>query len=328
MFKKIILSVALIVVTVFAVYRFSGSSKQQLPIIAMTQVIEHTTLDTVRQGLIEGLKDHGYEDGKNIRIIYQNAHGQMPTAAQIGQHFATLNPAVFVALSTQSAQLLLPLHQQKNIPLVFTAVTDVLAARLVDDLVSPPPGLLGVSDFMEPAPQIEMLKHFVPNLKRLGILHNPSEINSTLYLEKFEAECTKQGIEVVRSPLNNTSEAVSATRKLLGKVDAIYFPNDNTTMAAVSSIVNIAHNAPENLRTPVFANDRASVERGCVGALGYDRIAMGRDTADLVVKALRGEADQSIPVKIGSRIDTIVNTASLKRFPKLVPPTGENVVRI
>lgn len=328
MFKKVLLGFGLVSAVAFSVYQFSKPTHEKLPIIAMTQVIEHTTLDTVRKGLLEGLKDHGYEDGKNIRIIYQNAHGQMPTAAQIGQHFATLDPAVFVALSTQSAQLLLPLHQQKNIPLVFTAVTDVLAARLVSDLDNPPPGLLGISDFMDPAPQITMLKSLVPHLKHLGILHNPSEINSTLYLQKFEAECIKHGISVVRSPLNNTSEAVSATRKLLGKVDAIYFPNDNTTMAAVSSIVNIAHNAPQNLRTPVFANDRASVEQGCVAALGYDRIAMGRDTADLVIKALKGDVKHSIPIKIGSRIDTIVNESALKLFSHLTSPTGDNVIRV
>lgn len=325
MFQKIIIGVFLGGLIAFAAYRWMSDSDKDLPIIAMTQVIEHNTLDTVRKGLLEGLKEHGYEDGKNVRILYQNAHGQMPTAAQIAQHFGTLNPAVFVALSTQSAQLLLPLYQQKKIPLVFTAVTDVVAARLVEDLENPPLGLLGVSDYMDPRPQIKMLKAFVPHLKKLGILQNPSEINSSLYLDTFEKICTEEGIQVVRSPLNNTSEAVSATRRLLGHVDAIYFPNDNTTMAAVSSIVNIAHGADESVRTPVFANDSESVARGCVAALGYDRMAMGRDTADLVVKALESGMKAHVPIKIGSRIDTIVNDKALSLFPKLTLPAGSFV---
>lgn len=288
-------------------YRYFRVSEAPLPIIAVTQIIEHTTLDTVREGMIKRLKGRGYVDGKNIHIIYQNAHGQLATAAQIVQHFGQLEPRVLVALSTQSAQLLQPLSQQHHIPLIFTAVTDPVAAKLVDQTDKPTKGITGVSDYMPPQPQIEMMRKFLPQLKRLGVLYNPSEINSTTYLSTFEDVASKEGITLVRSPLNNTGDAISATRKLIGNVDAIYFPNDNTAMAAVSAIVGIAHGQG----VPVFANDEASVQKGALAAVAYNRTDMGYDTADLVIAALKDGYDLKRPTKIGSKISIVINKEAL-----------------
>jgi|GEM_PF-6072326 len=306
MFRRILL-IAIIIAGIVYAHR-TLNSPSDLPVIAITQIIEHNTLDTVREGLIKGLEDKGYKDGKNIRIVYQNAHGQMTTAAQIVQHFANLKPKALIALSTQSAQMLQNLSQSQNIPLIFSAVTDPVAAKLVQDVKDPAKGITGVSDYMEIAPQLVMIKTFLPNLKTLGVLHNPSEVNSTIVIEKLEKEAHAQGIKVIRSPLNNTSEAVSATRNLLGKVEAIYFPNDNTAMAAVSSIVGIAH--PHG--TPVFANDQASVEKGALASLSYDRMQMGIDTARFVVEVLEKGATINEPTQVGGKIETVVSQTALK----------------
>lgn len=303
-------------------FRFFGDSRKDLPIIAITQIIEHTTLDTVREGLLQGLKEAGFEDGKNIRIVYQNAHGHMTTAAQIVQQFAQIKPKVLLALSTQSAQLLQAMAQQQKIPLVFSAVTDPVSAKLITDIKIPVQGLTGVSDYMDSLPQIHMMKAFVPHLKTLGVLHNPSEVNSTLFLQKdFRKAAEKLGLTLVFSPLNNTNEAVAATRALLGKVDAIYFPNDNTAMASVSGIVSVAHKH----NTPVFANDEASVRQGAVAALSYDRIHMGKDTAKMVVRAMEEGALIMLPTLVGGEIQTIVNEASLGQLKMTIPDTLTNI---
>lgn len=321
MFRRIVFLTLAAALAAFSIKFFISKPNQDLPVIAITQIIEHNTLDVVREGIFMGLKENGFEDGKNVRIVYQNAHGQMTTAAQIVQHFANMKPKVLVALSTQSAQMLQPLAQQQNIPLIFSAVTDPVAAKLVTDVNVAIPGLTGLSDYMDPAPQIEMIKAFVPGIKTLGLLHNPSEVNSTLFLQNaFRQAAEKAGIQLVFSPLNNTSEAVSATRALIGKVDAIYFPNDNTAMAAVSSIVSLAHKE----KIPVFANDKASVERGALASLAYDRIQMGKDTAELIVAALKEGATISKPTKVGGTIQTIINEETLKSFSMTVPQSVKN----
>ena len=315
-----------IVVFGFIFFRYiTPPSQESLPVIAVTQIIEHNTLDTVREGFFKGIKEAGLEDGKHVRIVYQNAHGQMTTAAQIVQQFANLHPKAVVALSTQSAQLLLPFSKQQNIPLIFSAVTDPVAAKIVQDVKTPIKGVTGVSDYMPPLPQIKMIKAFAPHIKVLGVLHNPSEVNSTLFLQKdFSKAAKEEGLTLVFSPLNNTNESVSATRHLMGKVDALYFPNDNTAMASVPSIVSIAYK--HNI--PVFANDQASVEQGAIAALSYDRIQMGKDTANLVIQALKEGRNIEIPTIVGGKIQTVVNMASLQKLNLVIPQSLKDIVKI
>ncbi len=310
MFKRSIGFILFSLILAVFFYHYFSKKEHALPLIAITQIIEHTTLDTVREGMIKRLAERGFIDGKTVKIVYQNAQGQMTTAAQIVQHFAHLNPKVLVALSTQSAQLLETISQQQHIPLVFTAVTDPVAAKLVKNLNAKTPGINGISDYMPPEPQIAMIKSFLPSIKTLGVLYNPSEVNSTTYLETFEKAAVASGITIVRSPLNSTNEAVPATKNLLGKVDAIYFPNDNTAMAAVSAIVGVAHSQG----VPVFANDSASVEKGALAAVAYDRTQMGYDTADLVIEVLKKGFDLAKPIKVGSTIRIVENDEALAKL--------------
>jgi putative tryptophan/tyrosine transport system substrate-binding protein len=298
-------------------------SNQNLPVIAMTQIIEHHTLDTVRAGLIAELRDKGFDE-QSAKIIYENAHGNVATATQIANKFASLQPRILIALSTQSAQILTSLSNSANIPLVFTAVTNPLAAKLVETKTKPKELITGVSDFMDPKPQLEMMRAFVPRLEKLGVLYNPAEINSVSFLKEMEEVAKSMGITLVFAILNNTSEANSATMSLIGKVDAIYFPNDNTAMAAVGAIASTAlkHN------TPVFANDSASVERGVLAALAYDRFAMGRKTGEIVVAILNGKKPQEIPVVYDTPSEVVINMSTLDSLKLSVPSSLKSVRKI
>lgn len=292
-----------------------------LPVIAITQIIEHHTLDTVRAGLMAALKENGFDEN-TAKIVFENAHGNVATATQIGNKFASLHPKILVALSTQSAQILSPLSTSSNTPLVFTAVTNPVAAKLIREKTKPEPLITGVSDFMDPAPQLEMMQAFLPNLTKLGVLYNPAEVNSVSFLKEMEETAKTKGIQLIYSPLNNTAEATSATTSLIGKVDAIYFPNDNTAMAAVGAIASAAlkHN------TPVFANDSASVERGVLAALAYDRFAMGRKTGEIVATILKGKKPQDIPVVYDISSEVVVNEKALNAL-KLSLPNSMKTIR-
>lgn len=297
-------------------FPFSSPQTGPLPVIVLAQIIEHHTLDTVRAGLIAEMAAHGLNE-KTAKIIYENAHGNVSTATQIANKFAALHPKVMVALSTQSAQILSPLSAATKTPLVFTAVTDPVAAKLVSSKTEPGLWVTGVSDFMEPEPQLEMMRAFLPHLAKLGVLHNPSEINSVSFLKEMEEAANKKGIELVYAALNNTAEASSATMSLVGKVDALYFPNDNTAMAAVSAIASTAlkHNMP------VFANDSASVERGALAALAYDRFAMGRKTGQMVIAILKGKSPWDIPVAYDTPSEVVVNESTLDALKLPLPQT-------
>ncbi len=263
-------------------------------------------------------------DEKTAKIVYENAHGSMSTATQISNKFAALHPKIMVALATQSAQVLSSLSTATNTPLVFTAVTNPVAAKLVPSETKTYPLITGVSDFMEPGPQLDMMRAFLPTLAKLGVLFNPAEINSVSYLKEMEKAAHEKGIELIYAPLNNTSEATSATTSLVGKVDALYFPNDNTAMAAVGAIALTAlkHNLP------VFANDSASVERGVLAAVAYDRFAMGRKTGEIVVSILKGKKPQDIPVVYGTPSEVVVNEKTLEALNLPLPQTLKAIRKI
>ncbi|MDF3033524.1 MAG: transporter permease [Alphaproteobacteria bacterium] len=295
----------------------------KVPIIAITQIIEHHTLDTVRAGFMAELAAQGFDE-KTTKIVYENAHGNVATATQIGSKFAALRPQLMVALSTQSAQLLSSLSSNTNIPLVFTAVTDPVAAKLVPTKAEPGAWITGVSDFMEPEPQLDMMRAFLPTLTRLGVLYNPSEINSVSFLKAMEEVARAKGIELVYAALSNTSEASGATASLAGKVDALYFPNDNTAMTAVGAIASTALKH----HIPVFANDSASVERGALAAVAYDRFAMGRKTGEIAIAILKGKKPQDIPVVYDTPSEVVVNERTLNALKLTLPATLKAVRKI
>ena len=323
-----VLSLALLLAGAIIAYVFlkqppPSLQHRSIPTIAIIQIIEHHTLDTVRAGLMAELAVNGFDE-KTAKIVYENAHGNMATATQISNKFASLHPKIMVALATQSAQVLSPLSKTANIPLVFTAVTDPVAAKLVPSKLEATSLITGVSDFMEPEPQLEMMQAFLPKMTKLGVLYNPAEINSVSYLKEMEKAAHEKGIELIYAPLNNTAEATSATTSLVGKVDALYFPNDNTAMAAVGAIALTAlkHNLP------VFANDSASVERGVLAAVAYDRFAMGRKTGEIVVSILKGKKPQDIPVVYGTPSEVVVNEKTLKALNLPLPQTLKTIRKI
>lgn len=311
--KKVFLLGLLIFLVGIGVFFYKNPSgngdanKSQLPVVAITQIIHHNTLDQVYKGLEEGLKEAGYENGRTLQLIYENANGNLSVAAQIGTHFLTKKPTVLVALSTQSAQILMPIAQQNNIPLVFSAVTDPISAKLVDQWTITNKGVTGVSDYMGPKPQLSMIRSFIPNLKSLGVLYNPSEVNSVSFLKSFEEEALRDGIIIVRATANNTAEAAGALNSLAGKVDAVFFPNDNTIMAAAPAV---AAAALQN-HLPLFANDEASVNSGALAALSFDRIAMGKKTAEIIVGILKGNQTTAFPVTNDVPYKRVVNDKTL-----------------
>ncbi|WP_052046174.1 ABC transporter substrate-binding protein [Candidatus Paracaedibacter symbiosus] len=310
--------------TFSAFYLFPNSNSSDLPIIAITQIIDHHTLDEVRTGMIDALQQQGFKDGETVHIVYENANGNVSVATEIAKKFQTLKPAVIVALSTQSAQTLISIARQEHVPLVFTAVTDPVAAKLVTAYDKTAEGVTGISDYMPADPQLKMIQEFVPPLKKLGILYNPSEVNSVSILKQMEQAANASGIELVYAAANNTAEVVAATKSLLGKVDAIYFPNDNTVMAAASAVANIANQE----KIPVFANDSASVASGVLAAVAYDRKAMGGKTADIVAGLLRGRMTADFPVTHDVPQEVVVNSTTQALLSIAIPENYRNQIRL
>ena len=320
---KVILSSLSVLIVIIGVNFFFwttpvtvNSSPANLPVLAITQIIEHPSLDQEREGIIQALNKAGYIDGKNIKIIYQNAQGNMATAAQIVTQLLSYKPKVMVAISTPSAQAALAPCLNQKIPLVFTAVTDPLAAKLVKNITARTESVTGVSDALAVSSQIQLIKRIVPNIKTLGVIYNAGEENSTQMILSLKTALATENITLIEATASKTSDITAAANTLIGKVQAIYIPNDNTAVAAIKSIALIA----ERHKLPLIAGDAGAVEMGAIATYGYDRRALGEKAADLIIQILQGAEASALPILTEHSLTTFINMQAADRMGVILPP--------
>ena len=297
---------------------FLSAILQAKPVyIATTAIVEHPALDAVRDGLKKTLEENGYS-GNNLKFTYESAQGKPDIAAQIARKMVGDNPDIIVAIATPSAQA--AVTTSNSIPIVFSAVTDPLAAKLVSTLEKPGGNVTGLSDMANVKEHLELIKEFIPDLKAIGIPYNPGETNSVSMLAAIKIQADKMGIKIIESAAPKSSDVMIAAKQLVGKVDAIYCPIDNTIISAVESVVRVGIDA----QVPVFAGDTDTVARGAVAAVGYDYFDLGRQTGDIVVRILKGEKPGSIDVKMAKGTNLFVNPKMAKRMGIKIPESVLN----
>lgn len=285
------------------------------PLITVTQIVQHPALDATFEGIKATLAAEGFKDGENIIIEHEVAQGDPSLATQIAQKFVGEKPAVMVGISTPSAQALkAAAHGQ--IPVVFAAVTDPIAADLVADKQKPGGTVTGASDFVPLTKGVEMVKSIVPGAKTLGTVYNPGEANSEATIKALESAVSEQGMQLVKAPATKTSEVLDATRFLVGKVDAIYITQDNTAISALDSIIQVG----EQSKLPVFTVDTSSVTAsGSIAALGFSYEDVGHEAGKQVAAILKGEKAGNIPVAEMTNLELYLNPEAAKKMGLEVP---------
>ncbi len=259
--------------------------------VAVTAIVEHPALDACRDGIKDELKAQGFEDGKNITFVYESAQGNPGTAAQIAQKFVGENPTVIVPISTPSAQAVVA--ATSDIPVVFTAVTDPLGAKLIANLEKPGANVTGMSDLSPIAKHLALIKEVTPNAKKIGVPFNPGEANAVTLVELLKSEGAKMGYEIVEAPAPKSSDVLAAAQSLVGKSDVIYVPTDNTIVSALEAVIQVG----TDNKLPVFAGDTDSVKRGAIAAIGFNYYDVGRQTGQIVARVLKGEKPGDIAVQ-------------------------------
>lgn len=282
--------------------------------VAITQIVEHPALDAARRGVIDALKEAGFVEGENLEVTFQSAQGNPATAAQIARQFAGDRPDVIVAISTPSAQTMAA--ATRDIPIVFSAVSDPLAAKLVKDLERPGGNVTGTSDFSPIAEQLDLIREITPEARTLGVIYNAGEANSVALVEALKDLAAEKGFEIVEAVATRTSEVLGAARSVVGKADAIYLPLDNTVAAAVEAVIKVGIDA----RIPVYSADTAAVESGAVASLGFDYYDVGRQTGQQVARVLNGENPGDIPVERVKKLDLFLNKKAAAQMGVSVPP--------
>lgn len=286
--------------------------------IGISTVLEVPQLLETKQGVLEALAERGFVEGKTLTVDYQSANGNMPTQQQIAKKFVGEGLDAIVAITTPTAQAMA--SATKDVPIVFAAVTDPVKAKLIPGFAPTGGNVTGVSDAAPVAIQLKLFRELVPGLKRLGFVYNPGLDSSSATLGWVKEEGAKLGIEVTEAAAPTTNEVVPAARKLVGKVDAIYVPNDTTVVAALEAVVKIG----EETRTPVFTGETRGVDRGALASAGLNYLEVGklagRMVADILSGKKAGEIEPVIAYQKLPTFVTVVNKRAADAMGVTIPP--------
>jgi putative ABC transport system substrate-binding protein len=308
--KRVLVVFSIIFTLMFALSGCNGTASNQASknsssdkkvTIGIMQIVEHPALDSAREGFIKALKDNGYEEGKNVNYIMENAQGDMSTAQTIAKKFVDQKVNLIFSIATPTSQA--AKKATDSIPIVFTAVTDPVAAGLVKSMDKPGTNATGTSDMVPVKDQINLIKEIVPNAKKLGIIYNAGEVNSTVQVKQAKVAAESMGYTVSEATVSNSSEVSQATQSIVGKVDVIWLPTDNTVASSIGAIIKVANQA----KKPVIPAEKGMVEGGGLATLGINYNDLGYQAGKIAVRILKGEKPENIKVEMANKLQLVIN---------------------
>lgn len=255
--------------------------------IGVLQLTQHAALDKANEGFIAALDDSGI----SYEVDQQNASGDQPTCQTIAEKLVNDGNDLIYAIATPAAQAVAGMT--KDIPVVISAVTDPAESGLVADNAAPGGNVTGASDLTPVAEQIELLKQLLPEAKTVGILYCSAESNSAIQAEMAREACEENGLEAVDFTVSSTNEIQTVVESMVGKVDAIYAPTDNTIANGMATVAMIANDNG----LPTICGESGMVEAGGLATYGIDYYQLGYMAGEMAVDILvNGTNPGDIPV--------------------------------
>lgn len=299
--------VSLVLVFALAMSMMVGCGKKDDKItIGIGQFAEHASLDNCKEGFLAGLAAAGYVEGENLEVSFENAQADGATATQIASNFVANKVDLICAIATPMAQSAFGAAKDTDIPVIYTAVTDPIAAELAKADGTPNGNTTGTSDKLPVESQLEMIRAILPEAKTIGIMYSTSEVNSVSAIEEYKAAAANYGFEIVESGIATAADIPLAADNLLAKVDCLNNLTDNTVVSSLPVILEKA--AEKNI--PVFGSEVEQVKIGCLATVGLDYYDLGMQTGAIAAQVLSGEKKASeINYEIISEASFYGNTA-------------------
>lgn len=276
---------------------------EQVYTVGLTQYAPHPSLDNCREGFIQGLKEAGFEEGKNLKFDITNADGKGENAAMIAQNYVAKQYDLVAAIATPSAMAAQAAAEGKKIPVIFSAVSDPVSAKLVESLDKPNRGTTGTSDALPLEKQMQMIRAFLPEAKTIGVLYTTNEVNSQSHLEIFKELAPKYDFEIVAIGVTGPSDIPLAVDSLLAQVDCV---NNFTDNNVVNNLATLIDKANEKM-IPVFGSEEEQVRNGCIASESIDYLALGKETGKMAAQVLKGQDVNTLPVMVISESIPVAN---------------------
>ncbi len=270
--------------------------------IGINQLVQHDALDASREGFLEGLKEKGFEEGKNLKVDYQNAQGDISIAKTISDQFVTSKVDMIFSIATSSLQA--SYNATKDIPIVFTAVTDPIEAGVAKSFESSGTNVTGTSDMVSMEEQLDLLTNLVKDIKTLGVVYNSSEANSLAQVQELKKEASKRGINIKEISVTTVNEVNQNLNAAIGSIDALYAPTDNTVASAYDLVGNIC--VSKNI--PMLCGEEAGVSKGGLCSIGIDYFKLGKEAGYKAAEILNGTKPSDIEITTLSDMSITINT--------------------
>ncbi len=300
--KKIV-AVIMALVMMLAVSGCSSTDDDDVVKIGVIQFMQHASLDEAYKGFVDGLAEAGYVEGKNLKIDFQNASGEVGNCQQICEIFANSGVDLTLAIATPAAQSAVNVFRETDIPVLFTAVTDAVGSGLVESEEAPGKNVTGTLDMPVISDQIAVIKEVLPNAEKIAILYTSSEANSEIQANEAKAAAEALGMEALIQTSSSSNDIPQVIASVVGSVDAIYIPSDN---AFASAMATVNQAAAEN-QIPVFCAVEAMIAEGGIATTAIDYYELGKQTAAQAVRILNGESASEIAVETQKECALVVN---------------------
>jgi len=286
--------------------------------IGVVQLVQHDALDASNKGFVDGLKEKGYEDGKNIKIEQQNAQGEQANAQTICKQFVDAKKDLIFAIATPAAQA--AYNSTKDIPIIFTAVTDPVKAEIAKDWKSSGTNVTGTSDKVPVDKQIELLKKLIPNAKTVGVIYSTSETNSVIQVDELKAAAAKQGLAVKEIGVTTVNEINQNLTSALGQIDVLYTPTDNTVASGYALVGKLC--LEKNV--PIIGAEEAVVTKGGLASIGIDYYKLGKEAGLKAAEVLGGKKPSEVEITTLSDMSFTINTDVAKKLNITIPQDIES----
>ena len=280
----------------------SGGSDDDTIKIGLVQLVEHTSLDQIRESIIAQLEEDGYIDGENIEIDYQNAQNEQSNLKTICQSFVADDVDIIVAITTPAAQV--AMGETSEIPIVFSAVTDPVAAEVVSDMENPGGNVTGTSDAISVVNILGLAEEITPGFKTIGALYNSSETNSVSAIESLKEYAAANDYEVIESAITSANEIQPAAQNLAKKCDIVFSPTDNT----VASSIATANQVFIESKVPFYVGADSMVKDGAFATYGVDYEYLGQQTAKMIIEIINGADPATMPVRTMDEMAIYINS--------------------
>jgi putative ABC transport system substrate-binding protein len=282
--------------------------------IGVVQLVEHNALDAANKGFVDALAARGFSAGKNVEFDFQNAQADQSNLRNIAQRFVSKKVDLIGAIATPAAQSVA--NATQTIPIVATAVTDFEIAKLIKSNAKPDTNVTGSSDMAPIDALVELILKFYPQTKKVGVLYSSSEINSQRQVDIFKAEAKKRGLETQEATVSSVNDIQQAAQSLVGKVELLYVPTDNTIASAIPALVKIT----EPAKLPVFTGEGGMVKAGATAAIALSYYEIGKIAGDMAADILQKKsAPKDMAIRYQNNFQTIVNKRSADSLGLKVP---------